>query len=52
MKKLNKIVNPTAGLGRRMLPATKAIPKEMLPVLNKPMLWLKIIVKRYFVLAQ
>ena len=38
MKKLNKIVIPVAGLGTRMLPATKAIPKEMLPVLNKPII--------------
>jgi len=38
MKKLNKVVIPVAGLGTRMLPATKAIPKEMLPVLNKPII--------------
>ena len=38
MKKINKIVIPVAGLGTRMLPATKAIPKEMLPVLNKPII--------------
>ena len=38
MKKINKIIIPTAGLGTRMLPATKAIPKEMLPVLNKPII--------------
>ena len=38
MKKLKKIIIPTAGLGTRMLPATKAIPKEMLPVLNKPII--------------
>lgn len=33
-----KAVIPVAGLGTRMLPATKAIPKEMLPVLNKPLI--------------
>ena len=38
MKKINKAVIPAAGLGSRMLPATKAIPKEMLPVLNKPII--------------
>ena len=38
MKKLNKAIIPVAGLGTRMLPATKAIPKEMLPVLNKPII--------------
>ena len=38
MKKIYKGVIPVAGLGTRMLPATKAIPKEMLPVLNKPII--------------
>ena len=38
MTKLNKAIIPVAGLGTRMLPATKAIPKEMLPVLNKPII--------------
>ena len=38
MKKINKIVIPVAGLGTRMLPATKAIPKEMLAVVNKPII--------------
>ncbi len=38
MIKLNKAIIPVAGLGTRMLPATKAIPKEMLPVLNKPVI--------------
>jgi UTP--glucose-1-phosphate uridylyltransferase len=38
MKKINKVIIPVAGLGTRMLPATKAIPKEMLPVLNKPII--------------
>ena len=34
--KLTKAVIPVAGLGTRFLPATKAIPKEMLPVVDKP----------------
>ncbi len=38
MEKLKKIIIPVAGLGTRMLPATKVIPKEMLPVLNKPII--------------
>ena len=38
MKKLTKVIIPVAGLGTRMLPATKAVPKEMLPVLNKPII--------------
>ncbi len=33
-----KVVIPVAGLGTRMLPATKAIPKEMLPVVDKPLI--------------
>jgi UTP--glucose-1-phosphate uridylyltransferase len=37
-KKLTKAVIPAAGFGTRMLPATKAIPKEMLPVAAKPMI--------------
>ncbi len=36
MKKVRKAVFPVAGLGTRFLPATKAIPKEMLPVVDKP----------------
>ena len=38
MEKLKKVIIPVAGLGTRMLPATKVIPKEMLPVLNKPII--------------
>lgn len=34
--KIRKAVIPAAGFGTRMLPATKAVPKEMLPILNKP----------------
>ena len=36
--KVEKAVIPVAGLGTRMLPATKAIPKEMLPVVDKPLI--------------
>ena len=38
MKKIRKAVLPVAGFGTRVLPATKTIPKEMLPILNKPLL--------------
>ena len=36
--KIKKAVIPAAGLGTRMLPATKTIPKEMLPLLDKPVI--------------
>ena len=36
--KIKKAVFPVAGLGSRFLPATKAIPKEMLPVVDKPLI--------------
>ena len=36
MKKVRKAVIPAAGLGTRVLPATKAMPKEMLPIVDKP----------------
>jgi UTP--glucose-1-phosphate uridylyltransferase len=36
--KVNKAVFPVAGLGTRFLPATKASPKEMLPVVDKPLI--------------
>ena len=35
---VKKAVIPVAGLGTRMLPATKAIPKEMLPIVDKPLI--------------
>jgi len=38
MRKIRKAVFPVAGLGTRFLPATKASPKEMLPVLDKPLI--------------
>lgn len=36
MKKVRKAVIPAAGLGTRVLPITKAMPKEMLPIVDKP----------------
>ncbi len=38
MLKINKAVFPVAGLGTRFLPATKASPKEMLPIVDKPLI--------------
>ncbi|MBM7577889.1 UTP--glucose-1-phosphate uridylyltransferase GalU [Jeotgalibacillus terrae] len=38
MKQVRKVIIPAAGLGTRMLPATKAQPKEMLPIVDKPMI--------------
>ena len=37
-QKVRKVVIPAAGLGSRFLPATKAMPKEMLPVVDKPII--------------
>src|SRR5580693_3875227 len=37
-KRVRKAVLPAAGLGTRFLPATKALPKEMLPVVDKPLI--------------
>ncbi|MBT2701011.1 UTP--glucose-1-phosphate uridylyltransferase GalU [Bacillus sp. ISL-40] len=36
MKRVRKAIIPAAGLGTRFLPATKAMPKEMLPIVDKP----------------
>ncbi|HMR01456.1 MAG TPA: sugar phosphate nucleotidyltransferase, partial [Candidatus Gracilibacteria bacterium] len=36
MTKITKAVLPAAGFGTRFLPATKATPKEMLPIVDKP----------------
>ncbi|PET78155.1 UTP--glucose-1-phosphate uridylyltransferase [Bacillus sp. AFS001701] len=36
VKKVRKAIIPAAGLGTRFLPATKAMPKEMLPIVDKP----------------
>mgnify|MGYP003664428653 FL=1 len=38
MKPIRKAVLPVAGLGTRFLPATKCMPKEMLPVVDKPLI--------------
>src|SRR5690606_19654204 len=38
MQAIRKAVFPVAGLGTRFLPATKAMPKEMLPVVDKPLI--------------
>ena len=38
MKKVSKVVIPAAGFGTRFLPQTKAMPKEMLPVVDKPVI--------------
>lgn len=35
-EKVRKAIIPAAGLGTRFLPATKAMPKEMLPIVDKP----------------
>ncbi len=38
MKKIRKAVIPAAGYGTRLLPETKAVPKEMLPIIDKPII--------------
>ncbi|MCV2503160.1 MAG: UTP--glucose-1-phosphate uridylyltransferase GalU [Neisseriaceae bacterium] len=38
MKPIKKVVFPVAGMGTRFLPATKAMPKEMLPIVDKPLI--------------
>lgn len=38
MKKIRKAVIPVAGMGTRFLPVTKSVPKEMLPIIDKPTL--------------
>lgn len=38
LKKIKKVVFPVGGLGTRFLPATKSMPKEMLPVVDKPLI--------------
>ena len=37
-KKIRKAVFPVAGFGTRFLPATKAMPKELIPIVNKPLI--------------
>lgn len=38
MQKITKCIIPVAGMGTRFLPATKAMPKEMLPIVDKPII--------------
>ncbi len=38
MKPIRKVVIPVAGLGTRVLPATKSIPKELLPIVDRPLI--------------
>ena len=38
IKKIRKAVFPVAGFGTRFLPATKAMPKELLPIVDKPLI--------------
>ncbi len=38
MTKISKVVIPAAGFGTRFLPQTKAMPKEMLPIVDKPVI--------------
>ena len=38
MKKATEAVFPVAGMGSRFLPATKASPKEMMPIVDKPLI--------------
>ena len=38
LNKIDTVVFPVAGMGTRFLPATKAVPKEMLPVVDKPLI--------------
>lgn len=40
MQKIKKCIIPAAGMGTRFLPATKALPKEMFPIINKPVMQL------------
>ena len=37
-RRVRKAVFPVAGLGTRFLPATKTVPKEMLPIIDKPLI--------------
>ena len=38
MQKVRKAVIPAAGWGTRFLPVTKAVPKEMLPIVDRPVI--------------
>src|SRR3989344_5439297 len=44
MKTVKKVIIPVAGFGTRFLPATKAMPKEMLPIIDKPVIQYVILV--------
>ena len=37
-QRLRTVIFPVAGLGTRFLPATKVVPKEMLPVMDRPLI--------------
>lgn len=48
MQRITKAVIPAAGLGTRFLPATKACPKEMLPIVDKPTIqYINILLKKH-----
>ena len=38
MSKIKKAIFPVAGFGTRFLPATKSIPKEMMPIVDTPLI--------------
>ena len=38
VQKVSKAVFPVAGFGTRFLPATKAMPKELMPIVDKPLI--------------
>ena len=38
MKKIRKAIFPVAGFGTRFLPVTKSMPKELLPIIDKPLI--------------
>ncbi|MFL2693688.1 MAG: sugar phosphate nucleotidyltransferase [Gammaproteobacteria bacterium] len=50
MKNIKTAIIPVAGLGTRMLPATKAIPKELLPIYDRPLI--QHVLQEYLIVAQ
>ena len=44
--KIRKAIFPVGGLGTRFLPATKAMPKEMLPIVDKPLIQYAVDIKK------
>ena len=50
--KVRKAIIPAAGLGTRFLPATKAQPKEMLPIVDKPTIQYIIEIIFYYVIIK